>query len=400
MATSINNFEINGVIDTKNSVLTNIQTMATACASWLSFDGVQGKWVVIINRAGSSIKSFNDDNIIGNINVSGTGIQEMYNAVSVQFPHADLNGQTDYVEYEIPLANRFPNEQDNTLNIKLDCINNPVQAQYIGIVNLKQSRMDKVIQFTTDYSSIGLKAGDIIDITADMYGFSAKKFRITSLDEDDAGDGNINIVIKGIEYSDDVYSDAGLVRKERTKKTGITPKSSNDVLTNNDTNALNKLLYKWRKIWVTPTVVCEPDALYHDMNFGLTYTAPYTGYYKYSCVFNWGAVLRGDGSVPEPPTGVGKLSRLFINVAGNEVIPAIDKIGSTGSRYSPMYDDYVLMIYFQATKGNVLIPKYSYASNWGPDWAPPAGYPSYSVQSTDKAVIVMYGELEYVGETI
>lgn len=398
MATSLNNFEINGVIDTKQSVLNNIQSMATACASWLSFDGTKGKWVVVINKPGSSIKSFNDNNIIGNINVSGTGIQEMYNAVSVQFPHADLNGQTDYVDYEIPLANRFPNEQDNTLNIKIDCINNPVQAQYIGIVNLKQSRMDKIIQFTTDYSSIGLKAGDIIDITADMYGFSSKPFRITSLDEDDAGDGNINIVIKGVEYSDDVYSDAGLVRKERTKKTGITPKSSNDVLTDNDRNALNSV--NWRKLWNLPHTHCATDSLWHDMSFGLSYTAPYTGYYQCRVLFNWGAVDRGGGAVADPPTGIGKLIKLYVNINGNEDIPGVSDNNSTGSRYSPMYDDYVLVIYFQATKGDTLIPKYSYASDWGPTWTPPAGYPSYGTVSTDHAVIGFTGELEYVGTKI
>lgn len=243
MALSTNNFEINGVIDTKNTVLQNIQTMASACGVWLTFDGTAGKWSVVINKAGPSVKSFNDSNIISGINVSGTGVNEMYNAVSVSFPHADLQGQTDYVEYEVPLADRYPNEKDNVLQMNLTCINNPIQAQYVGIVALKQSRADKVIQFTSDYSALGTKAGDIIDVTSTMYGFSGKKFRVTKVAEDDSNDGTLKISITAVEYDDNIYTDAGLKKKERNKKTGILPKSMNDVLTAKDAGGdFNKLL--------------------------------------------------------------------------------------------------------------------------------------------------------------
>jgi hypothetical protein len=58
-----------------------------------------------------------------------------------------------------------PNELDKKLTIQLDCINNPIQAADVGAVELNQNRVDKIIQFKTDYTSLGLKAGDLIDVT-------------------------------------------------------------------------------------------------------------------------------------------------------------------------------------------------------------------------------------------
>ena len=214
-------FEINGVVDTSNSVFDNLNTLSTASGCWLTFDASEGKWAVVINRAGPSTKSFNDSNIIGPIAITGTGLTEAYNKVVVEFPHKDLRDQTDSVALSIPENQRFPNEVDNTLNIKLQCVSDPAQAQYIGAVELKQSRVDRVIEFLTDYTSLGIKAGDLIDVTAEPYGFDAKVFRVTKVSENDADDGSIQLSITAVEYDASVYSTDGLVREERNKQAGI-----------------------------------------------------------------------------------------------------------------------------------------------------------------------------------
>ena len=113
MTTKTNNFEINGIIDPSSSVIDNLNLLATSAGSWITFDALAGKWSVIINRAGDSIKSFTESNITGGVSVSGTGVTELYNGVSVSFPNKDLRDQIDYVEYEIPVEDRFPNEQES-----------------------------------------------------------------------------------------------------------------------------------------------------------------------------------------------------------------------------------------------------------------------------------------------
>ena len=229
-------FEINGIVNTDKNVLDNLNELCTASGCWLTYDIGQGKWAVIINRVGTAAAAFDDSNIIGSINITGTGIYELYNKVSVEFPHKDLYDATDYVELTIPAGDRFPNELDNTLNIKLDIVNDPIQAQNIGGRELKQSRVDKVIEFRTDFTYIGLKAGDLVSVTSSMYGYTDKLFRIISIEEDDSEEFIISI--KGLEYDSDVYDitdlAGGLVRTERGKRTGIVAKKQNPAIQASD----------------------------------------------------------------------------------------------------------------------------------------------------------------------
>jgi hypothetical protein len=221
-------FNINGVVSPNQTVMDNINTIAAAAGAWVTYDIAEGKWSVIINRAGSSVASFDDSNILGGISISGTGINQLYNAVSIEFPHKDLRDQRDYIDLEIASADRYPNELDNRLNISVDLMNDPIQAEYIASVELKQNRVDKIISFRTDFSKIGLKAGDLISVTSTQYAFTSKVFRIVEVSEED--EEGLIISITALEYDANVYSTAGLVRKERTKKTGIVPKSANSVL--------------------------------------------------------------------------------------------------------------------------------------------------------------------------
>ena len=236
MTTKFNKiFNINGVIDPNQSVMSNLNTLCTAAGCWLTFDVNTGQWAVIINKPAAVQHYFNDSNIIGAINVLGTGLNEFYNRVSVAFNHRDLNDKVDYIDMVIPAGEKFPNETENTLHMEFDCINDPIQAMYLGVVELKQSRLDKVIEFRTDYSAIGLKAGDIIAVTAEMYGFSEKQFRVVKITEEDADNGAIVLSITGIEYSADIYNTSGILREERDLYNGIIPKAINTSIIYEDT---------------------------------------------------------------------------------------------------------------------------------------------------------------------
>lgn len=227
MATQ-NKYTVNGLIDTSNNVLDNINILARSAGCFVTWDGQFGRWSIIINEPGSSVKSFNDSNILGNINVSGTGVADLYNSVQIEFPHKDLRDATDYIVLDIPTADRFNGELDNQLSINLQSINDPIQATIIASQELKQSRVDKIIQFRTDFSANGLQAGDIIDITASAYDYTNKLFRIVQIEEEDSDDGSIIYNITALEYDIDVYLTGDLIRNTRTVKNGIRAKITND----------------------------------------------------------------------------------------------------------------------------------------------------------------------------
>lgn len=214
-------FRFNGVVSTDKTVTQNFQALCLAAMCWVTYDSKLGKWAVVINRAGSSVASFDDSNIVGPISITGTGLKELYNSVRMEFPHVDLSDQTDYVRIEIPDDDRNPNELDNELNLATDILNDPVQAEYIAMVELKQNRLDKVITFVTDFSMIGLMAGDIIDVTNTAYAWDSKLFRVITINESDTDDGNINFQITALEYDDNIYSTDDLTRYNRDSSTGI-----------------------------------------------------------------------------------------------------------------------------------------------------------------------------------
>jgi len=214
-------YRINGVLSTDKTVMQNMEMITGACQSWLTYDINQGKWAVVINEAGNSIVSFNDSNIVGPISVQGTGLRDLYNSVRVEFPHVDLEDQPDFIEDTIPEIDRNANEPNNTLTINLDLINDPVMAESLGIVELKQSRVDRVIKFTTDYTHLGIKAGDLIDVTNSVLNYTNKMFRVISMAEADAEDGGLNITITALEYDADVYNLDDIFRFERSNQNGL-----------------------------------------------------------------------------------------------------------------------------------------------------------------------------------
>ncbi len=235
MTSAQSRFTINGYLDTNKTVLENMEELASAASSWVSFDNSIGKWSVVINKTGSSVFSFTDDNIVGAIDVTETAFDEMYNSVEVQFPHRDLLDQRDWVKVSLPLASRLPNEPDNMLTIQSTVINDPIQAEQIAVTELKQSRVNKIAEFSSDFTSLGLTAGDIIDITNTEYDWTNKLFRIISVSEEDDDEGNIVLRYTCLEYDADVYNYGDLTRFERTRATGIKPKLINtDIDTSDD----------------------------------------------------------------------------------------------------------------------------------------------------------------------
>ena len=232
--TARNTFEINGVIDTSNNVFDNIELLANSAGAFVTWDSTLGKWSVIANTTGTSVHSFDDSNIIGPITVGGLDINDLYNSVAIEYPHKDLRDTVDTVTLTVDAADRFDNELDNQLNIKLNTVNNPVQAQLIANIELKQNRVDKTIEFATDFTANGLKAGDLIDVTNTAYDFSAKVFRIIQITEDDADEGTIIYTITALEYDADVYSTAGLSYDLRTTNTGIKSQLINEEIEDSD----------------------------------------------------------------------------------------------------------------------------------------------------------------------
>jgi hypothetical protein len=207
MATLDYRFRINGLAQTSDSVWENLEAMAEACSTWVTYDTHSGRYAVIINDVGNSVASLTEANILGSMQIAGSGLDNLYNQVEVEYFKAEIRDQPYYYKLSLPGSLRNQYEPDNNLQISNKFINNDVQAQLIGSRTLRQSRLDKTVTILTDYTFIHLQAGDIIDITSDTYGWTAKLWRIMRVREVEGDDGSLRIEFTLIEYDADVYSE-------------------------------------------------------------------------------------------------------------------------------------------------------------------------------------------------
>jgi hypothetical protein len=208
-------YEINGVLNTGDSLKANLDRLALASSSWLIFDGKNGEWKVVLNKQATTDQLnnamlFNDDNIIGEITLTSTNLEDLYNQIEIQYPNRNTRDQSDFYKTEIASIDRNQLEEDNILRMRVDMVNSKIHAGRIGNITLKQTRIDLVIQFTCDYSALQVEAGDIIKVTNPIYDFNAKLFRVMKVRETEGEDGTLACEITALEYNASVYTDETL----------------------------------------------------------------------------------------------------------------------------------------------------------------------------------------------
>jgi hypothetical protein len=201
--------------------MTNLQKLSSNTGCFVNYDIGTGLWGVTINRDISPSLAFDDSNIISGVDLTGTNLDNMYNAVEVEFPHRQLRDQIDSIRIDLPSEFRNANEPDNILKIRLDLLNEPLQARELGYLELYQNRMDQVITFTSDYSKINTEAGDVITITNTVYGWTAQPFRVVRVREVEAEDGGLAVEITAQEYDATMYTAGGQPRRPRMPSQGI-----------------------------------------------------------------------------------------------------------------------------------------------------------------------------------
>lgn len=221
-------YVINGVLNTGDTVKNNLDRLNIASSSWLTYDHKLGQWKAVCNRAATAgeltaAKVFNDDNIIGEINLTVTSLEDLYNELEVQYPNRGTRDQSDYYKYKSDPSVRNDLEPDNTLRMSIDMVNNALHAARIGLIELLQSRLDLLINFTADYSALETEVGDIIKITNPVYNFNGKPFRVLKVREIENENSQLVAEITALEYNEGVYYEQTLYDNDPAPTSAIPP---------------------------------------------------------------------------------------------------------------------------------------------------------------------------------
>ena len=218
-------YRINGVLDTGQNVLSNIDRIMVACDSWNQYNAASGLWSIVINKAETSSFSLSDSNIIGEIKTSLLDISNSINQVEAQFPNKLNRDQRDVVYLETPAGLLYANEPINKYSINFDLVNDSVQASYLANRLLEQAREDLIVTITAAYPAIQIDAGDVVSLTNSSYGWSNKLFRVMKVSEISTGDGTLAASLDLNEYNATVYDDATITQYSASPNSNLTDPS-------------------------------------------------------------------------------------------------------------------------------------------------------------------------------
>lgn len=203
-------WQIDGMLSTYVDVKSNIDKICQSSATYFTYDNKTGKFKVVPNRAATTAEKsaafvFDDDNIIGKINISSTELYSLYNRIEAEYPSIDKNDQTDIVIVDTPSGDRNPNEPDNPLQTRYDLVNENSRVYNLANIDLRQSRLSTVLEFEASYEAMQVDVGDVVKVTNSIYGYSNKLFRCMRVSEMESAEGMLKTKVVLLEYDDSVY---------------------------------------------------------------------------------------------------------------------------------------------------------------------------------------------------
>ena len=202
---------INGMLGTYTNVFTNIDMICQACSTFFTYNPKVGKFEVVPNRAATTAEKsaaylFDDDNVVGAIDISSTQLYSQYNELEAEYPDGSQRDQTATVNIITPVGERNTNEPENKLTVRYPICNDAPRVTNLAQIDLRQSRNDLVVSIEADYAAIQTDVGDIVKLTNATYGFTEKLFRVMRVTETEAQDGMLTVKLLLLEYADEVYT--------------------------------------------------------------------------------------------------------------------------------------------------------------------------------------------------
>ena len=173
-------FVINGFLDTGTKMFDNIEEILAACNGILTY--TNGKYKLRARQQSeASVFSFNTGNIIGAFDIAVPPKTAKFNKVEMTFNNIATKFNDD-----IKIVNNatYLSEDNATVLLgkqDLTLVSGAVQAENIATWMMNNSRYQTTISFECTHTAIDVEAGDIIDITHAVVGYSAKKFRVQEI---------------------------------------------------------------------------------------------------------------------------------------------------------------------------------------------------------------------------
>lgn len=192
-------YEINGVITLDQSPSDILADMMTACAGTLFWG--QGEWHLKVGEYTSPVKTFTLDDLRGPINLDTKhSRRDNFNIVRGTFVDANQKFiRADYPEIRASTFITNDNGVESALDLALPLTTSAAMAQRLAKMTLFRAR--EQMTFTADFGleAFEVECGDIVALTIDRYGWTAKEFEVVGWkfkNDGDAGDLRVALTLR------------------------------------------------------------------------------------------------------------------------------------------------------------------------------------------------------------
>ena len=198
-------YTTNLVLESDNSTIDNCAEILKTMKGSLPF--VNGKYKLLMEEEGTSVMTFNDDNILGGVNLGWADRSKRTNRVTLKFPNENKGYQDDTVSW--PPAHSllheaykaYDNNEDLHSEFELIGVTDFYQARDMAEFAVRESRSQEYVTFKTQPQAMALECGDVITVSNDALDIVSKLYRVreTSMNAD------LTVTVKAQIYDPTIY---------------------------------------------------------------------------------------------------------------------------------------------------------------------------------------------------
>lgn len=173
-------YTLNGVVRADQSYGDVLQQMVTSCAGTLFWGG--GKWKLVVGAYNAPTKTLTLDDLRSNISLqTRVNLRDQFNKVQGVFNDANQR----YIAADYPPIESAPflaqdNGVEQALDLDLPFTTSAAMAQRLAKMTLFRGREQMVFQAEFGMNAFDVEVGEIVALTIDRYGWTAKEFEVVN----------------------------------------------------------------------------------------------------------------------------------------------------------------------------------------------------------------------------
>ena len=198
-------FNLNGIVDTGETIKGNIEAMLASMGGRLVFSG--GKYYLTAAEYQTPVDYVIDEtDLVGQLQVNTKqSRRNLYNGVKGVF----LSEEKNYIlaDYPAQLSSSYATIDGDPiyLDMSLPFVTNNIRAQRIAKIALLKSRQQTQISIPLNLAGLKYKAGDFIKVSNTRLGWTEKVFEVLDYSLQQTADGAYVVNLSAVETDSTVY---------------------------------------------------------------------------------------------------------------------------------------------------------------------------------------------------